>query len=394
MALPKVDAPSRASRANAVNYDGSVIVGWDDANNGQRRGVQWRNGAPSLIRRGTLSVGEALDVSRDGQYIIGQSNSATNYEAWLWSQPSGVQLLGALPGQDAGLTGALSDDASVITGQALDFEAGTITPTIWTSGLGLTDFNQFLSAQGVVTTGLGMRLGMAMSADGRTITGYANGPYGYVGWVLKTPTSLVCHASQQGPSAVETLAVAFPQGLNEHLGHGDTLGPCPCVDVDGDGFTTCGVDCNDNDPAVHPGASDANCNGIDDDCDGIVDVERTVGTSGADDGDGSGRNPVVLGRRERAAAYDVFAGDLKELLAHAATSVALAGKVSEQRSRGHVDVGRKRLPAPGDGRWYLVRAVNCAGAGTYDGASRPERFARCGNPGVAGGLPMTPKSGG
>ena len=79
VALPKFDAPRRASRANAVNYNGTVIVGWDDANNGQRRGVQWRNGTPSLIRRNNLSVGEALDVSRDGQYITGHMNSATNY---------------------------------------------------------------------------------------------------------------------------------------------------------------------------------------------------------------------------------------------------------------------------------------------------------------------------
>ena len=52
---PQGRRPQQVSRANAVNYDGSVIVGWDDANNGQRRGVQWRNGAPSLIKRNNLS---------------------------------------------------------------------------------------------------------------------------------------------------------------------------------------------------------------------------------------------------------------------------------------------------------------------------------------------------
>jgi uncharacterized membrane protein len=271
VALPKPDAPSRVSRANAVNYDGSVIVGRDDANNGQLRGVQWRNGAYSLIKRNNLPVGEALGVSSDGQYIVGQSSSAsTNREVWLWSQSSGVQLMGALPGQDSGLFAALNDDASVITGQTLDFDAGILSPTIWTSGLGLINFNDFLSAQGVVTTGLGMRLGMAMSADGRTITGFSNAPIGYVGWVLKIPTALVCH-TQQNSTVSETLAVDFPQGLNGHLGHGDTLGSCPCVDADGDGYSTCGGDCNDDNPAVHPGASDTSCNGIDDNCDGVVD---------------------------------------------------------------------------------------------------------------------------
>ncbi|HEU5179852.1 MAG TPA: MopE-related protein, partial [Candidatus Polarisedimenticolia bacterium] len=42
------------------------------------------------------------------------------------------------------------------------------------------------------------------------------------------------------------------------------------VDADTDGFTNCGGDCNDSNPAVHPGATEV-CNGIDDDCDNAVD---------------------------------------------------------------------------------------------------------------------------
>jgi hypothetical protein len=49
------------------------------------------------------------------------------------------------------------------------------------------------------------------------------------------------------------------------------LGPeCP-EDLDGDGFT-CAVDCDDADPAVHPGAADR-CDGHDDDCDGAADED-------------------------------------------------------------------------------------------------------------------------
>jgi len=37
------------------------------------------------------------------------------------------------------------------------------------------------------------------------------------------------------------------------------------------GYVTGSTDCNDSNSATHPGASDANCNGVDDDCDGTTD---------------------------------------------------------------------------------------------------------------------------
>jgi len=45
-----------------------------------------------------------------------------------------------------------------------------------------------------------------------------------------------------------------------------------CVDADGDGFTPLAGDCNDQDAAVHPGAVERR-NGIDDDCDGVIDEQ-------------------------------------------------------------------------------------------------------------------------
>lgn len=52
-----------------------------------------------------------------------------------------------------------------------------------------------------------------------------------------------------------------------------TATPAGCTDSDGDGYglgCTAGNDCNDHDPAMHPGAAEL-CNFKDDDCNGIVD---------------------------------------------------------------------------------------------------------------------------
>ncbi len=50
--------------------------------------------------------------------------------------------------------------------------------------------------------------------------------------------------------------------------------PCAASDMDGDGFGTHAScpqrDCNDGNPAIHPGGTEA-CNGLDDDCNGQVD---------------------------------------------------------------------------------------------------------------------------
>jgi len=52
------------------------------------------------------------------------------------------------------------------------------------------------------------------------------------------------------------------------------------LDADGDGYTTCGGDCNDTDPAVYPGAAEL-CDGMDNNCDTQIPADEA-------DADGDG----------------------------------------------------------------------------------------------------------
>ena len=65
----------------------------------------------------------------------------------------------------------------------------------------------------------------------------------------------------------------------------------PDDDLDGDGFLNA-IDCDDTDALVNPEATET-CDGVDDDCDGTVDVNAADGTAWYADVDGDGYGDVT-----------------------------------------------------------------------------------------------------
>ncbi len=195
---------------------------------------------------------------------------------------------------------------------------------------------------------------------------------------------------------------------------------CSITDDDEDGVTDCAGDCNDADPEVKPGALER-CNAVDDDCDGQVDEGYGLGASCTaglgiclrsgrvvcagdglasecdavpgpssteacngldDDCDGTVDNNIAApgqvtglvlpsGTHLRwdavagATGYDLQRGSLQALLSSDgdfAASLALCA-ANDLTANETTDPAE---PGQGGGLWYLARALNCAGSGSYD----------------------------
>ena len=105
------------------------------------------------------------------------------------------------------------------------------------------------------------------------------------GATLAAGSTLDVTLSVSGATEVSTLlALGFAEGgtLSVPVLASACADTAAVSDVDGDGWTSCGGDCDDTLATAHPGAAES-ANGVDDDCDGAVD-EGTRAHD--DDGDG------------------------------------------------------------------------------------------------------------
>lgn len=145
----------RASRANAISADGTVIGGWSDSDFGNRLGAQIRDGGAWewITPSGEpIQAGEVLAVNSNGSILVGGDYGsvaiATNpgaplFEPWLWSEATGLIHLGTVKGQRGGLIDGqhyandVSDDGSVVIGFDTLFTLGERWAFIWTKTGGI-----------------------------------------------------------------------------------------------------------------------------------------------------------------------------------------------------------------------------------------------------------------
>ncbi len=176
--LPAEFGNTTYSRANAVNADGSVIVGWQDQQTGERVAAKWVNGVEEIILTPAGGFnGEALAVSGDGQSIVGINYNWGGKEAWLWRPNTGVMPIDGLKGDFTATD--VSDEGRVVVGYAQ--KAFSTRAFIWRPGMGSVYLDNYLKKQRVmVPAGWSLTSASVISADGNIVYGWGFNPDGMI----------------------------------------------------------------------------------------------------------------------------------------------------------------------------------------------------------------------
>ena len=170
--LPAEFGETTYTRANAVNADGSVIVGWQDQPTGERTAAKWVNGVEEVILTASGSFnGEAMAVSADGNSIVGGNYGFLNQQAWIWQPDTGVQPIAPI-GRGSLTALDVSDDGNIVVGFTSNNGA-----FIWQKGRQARNLITFLRARGaVVPDGWRLIAASLISADGNIIYGWGFNP--------------------------------------------------------------------------------------------------------------------------------------------------------------------------------------------------------------------------
>jgi probable HAF family extracellular repeat protein len=124
-------APGATGSANAVSSDGTIAVGSSDG-----LPFRWTSGGEMVALSGLSDVSDDVwGLSADGNVAVGHDWPAA--EAYRWTSPGTVDLLGVLPGDDASAAWAVSADGSTVAGTSST--AGSLRIFRWTQGTGMTN---------------------------------------------------------------------------------------------------------------------------------------------------------------------------------------------------------------------------------------------------------------
>jgi probable HAF family extracellular repeat protein len=163
------------SAAYGISVDGSVIVGAGSATS-YEEAFRWTS-VDGMVGLGFLpgtSESRALATSADGSVVVGWSGG----RAFRWTQDDGMVAFGNRPGFNATKALATSADGSVIVGTYSTNSSPSGQATfIWDEVRGMRGLREIINADpNLDMTGWALNSANGISADGRTIVGFAFRP--------------------------------------------------------------------------------------------------------------------------------------------------------------------------------------------------------------------------
>lgn len=201
----------QASVARAASPDGAIIVGDSDSASGNQAFI-WTAGA-GMQPLGDLPGGgfasAAFDITDDGTILVGYGNTDSGQEGCIWTNgvPQGV---GALPSDELSATlFGVSADGSVAVGSS--FVDPFIEAVIWTPETGLRHLQTTLSTDfGLDLPGWILFEARAISANGRTIAGQGLNPSNVLeGFLIRLPNPCPGDLDGDGVVALGDLSIVL-----------------------------------------------------------------------------------------------------------------------------------------------------------------------------------------
>ena len=157
------------NRASVISTDGTTIGGFAQGNS--RTSTFWDAATLAGTVLDVTQGGEVHGFNGDGTIAVGtadQGGANGWYDAYAWTQATGMVNLGSENPDMAGNAVDLSEDGQIIVGY--DVAGLARNGWIWQNGLGITDANDYMASVGL--TGLPeILVCTAVSDDGGVVTG-------------------------------------------------------------------------------------------------------------------------------------------------------------------------------------------------------------------------------
>jgi len=183
--LPRL-SPWSPSYPHAISSDGTTAVGVGSIGTTASRAFIWSEstGIQNLGILPGFHESLATEISADKSTVIGHLRMAnSDRTAFYWRADTGIQLIQPLTGYTSLSANSVTSDGSVIVGNAQAF--GGNRAYIWSADLGMRDLNDVFAS--VLPNGW-LLASAYISADGRVLTGLASvgGPHAQA-WVGTIP---------------------------------------------------------------------------------------------------------------------------------------------------------------------------------------------------------------